>query len=192
MPDVWCLCSFKRLDPISVRRCTLFSSRDVSWCVEVCHIRSSQYARYRNSWRSKCTCSAELFLLPAALVARTNARRVRGGCSRDRGKTCRHIRCPSSTCVDEARPECMASTSYPSRVCRPSPGNPILLTCDSIPDAIHVLVVAQRNRIETVVDAKDRNKPETAQKANAATIHGPRGRPVPIFLCQKFAAPYFS
>jgi len=112
----------------------------------------------------KYTCSSELFLLPAALVARINARRVRGGCSRDRGKTRRHIRCPSSTCADEARPECMASISYPSRVCRPSPGNLILLTCDSIPDAIHVLVVAQRNRIESVVDAKDRNKPETAQK----------------------------
>jgi len=143
---------FRVTGSISICWCTLISFRIVSWCVEVCHIRSSQYARYRNSGRSEVYLQLSFDLLPAASIAGTNARRVRGGYTRDCDKTRRHIRCPLSTCVDEARPECTASASYLSRVCRPSPGNPILLTCDSIPDAIHVLVVAQRKRIETVVD----------------------------------------
>lgn len=48
MPDVECCPLSRGAGSKSVSWCTVVSSRIVGWCVEVCHIRSSQYARYRS------------------------------------------------------------------------------------------------------------------------------------------------
>jgi hypothetical protein len=95
-------------------------------------------------------------------------------CSRH-GKAHRHIRCPSSTCADEARPECTARRPYLPRVCHPGPDTPILLTCNDMPDVAHVLGLSQRNEIETVVDVA---RPKRVRNSTISKCHHPIDREV--------------